>query len=281
MTYSGLFERTHILLGDAGIETLKNKRIFIAGMGGVGSYCAEALVRAGIGHITLADLDVASASNMNRQLIALNSTLGRKKAEIMADRARDINPDCQITVLDQFLPADAMQSILSEQPYDFVLDCIDGLNCKVNLICAAYRLGIPVASSMGAGNKMDPSSLRVGDMMDTSVCQLARRVRERLRKLGVGRGVQTVFSLEPAREPLAAQPVSQGRPRAVNGTISYMPPLFGFTLAGVAINHLLNQPLKFALPAPPKAKKKPAQKSKPTSATQNTKNAASTQQPNE
>lgn len=146
-----------------------------------------------------------------------------------------------------------MQNVLSQQKYDFVLDCIDGLNCKVNLIHAAYRLQIPVASSMGAGNKMDPTSLRVADLMDTSVCQLARRVRERLRKLGVQRGVQTVFSLEQARAPLAPQPVSSGRPRAVNGTISYMPPLFGFTLAGIAVNQLLQQKMAHChLPAAPK-----------------------------
>lgn len=237
----GLYERTHILVGDEGITRLRSARVLVAGLGGVGSYCAEALARAGIGAITLVDLDAVSASNINRQLVALNSTLGQNKARVMAERVRDINPDCQITTLDGFLGPDDMPALLESQPYDFVLDCIDGLNCKTNLIATAWRMGIPVAASMGAGNKLDPTQIRVADVLDTSMCKLASMVRQRLRRMNVGRGVMAVYSLEGARQPLAPQPVSCGRPRAVNGTVSYMPPLFGFTLAGVAINQLLGE----------------------------------------
>ncbi|HNJ85812.1 MAG TPA: ThiF family adenylyltransferase, partial [Agitococcus sp.] len=138
----GLFERTHILLGDEKIERLKNARVFIAGLGGVGSFAAEALARMGVGHLTLVDCDVVAASNVNRQLVALNSTVGQNKADIMAARVRDINPDVQLMVMTDFMNRELFEAHFAENQYDYVLDCIDSLNCKVALIEVAYKLGL-------------------------------------------------------------------------------------------------------------------------------------------
>lgn len=233
-----LVERTHIVVGDDGLARLRRARVFLAGLGGVGSYAAEALARMGIGHLTLVDHDVVSGSNLNRQLVALNTTLGQLKAEVMADRIRSINPECRLNLHTEFMGADSVPALLTE-PYDFVIDAIDSLNCKTALVATAVQRGLPVASSMGAGGKLDPTRIRSGDLFDTDVCPLARQMRRRLRRRGVGRGVQAVYSTEPPRPPLAPQPVGRGRDRAVNGTVSYMPPLFGLTLAGLVIQRIV------------------------------------------
>lgn len=242
----GLFERTHILLGDEKIERLKNARVFIAGLGGVGSFAAEALARMGVGHLTLVDCDVVAASNVNRQLVALNSTVGQNKADIMAARVRDINPDVQLMVMTDFMNRELFEAHFSTYQYDYVLDCIDSLNCKVALIEVAYKLGLNIASSMGAGGKTDPSQIKVSDLYDTNVCHLASKMRQRLKRLNVGTGIRTVYSTEPPLPPLPPAPTSAGRPRAVNGTVSYLPPLFGFTLAGLVVRDLtgISEPLK-------------------------------------
>ncbi|MDX1251670.1 MAG: tRNA threonylcarbamoyladenosine dehydratase [Gammaproteobacteria bacterium] len=237
---SPLFERTHILLGDEGLERLRNANVFLAGLGGVGSYAAEALARTGVGRLTLVDHDVVSGSNMNRQLPAMRSTVGQKKVQVMAARIRDINPDCELTLVEELLMISTMEKAL-QGDYDFVIDCIDSMSCKVALIATAYHKGIPVASSMGAGNKLDPALIKTGDLMDSEICKLARHVRRRARRLDVDRGVLAVWSTEPPAKPLPPQPVSQGRARAVNGTVSYMPALFGLTLAGAVVQRLLTQ----------------------------------------
>ena len=234
----GLFERTHILLGDDKIARLQQARVFIAGMGGVGSFAAEALARMGVGHMTLVDCDVVAASNINRQLVALNSTVGQSKAEIMAARARDINANVSLTVLREFMNREQFEAHFAAHHYDYVLDCIDSLNCKVALVEVAYKLGLNVASSMGAGGKTDPSQIKTGDLYDTNVCHLASKMRQRLKRLAVGTGIRTVYSTESPLPPLPPEPTSSGRPRAVNGTVSYMPPLFGFTLAGLVVRDL-------------------------------------------
>lgn len=233
-----LVERTHILLGDAGLARLAAAHVFVAGLGGVGSYCAEALARAGVGRLTLLDHDQVAASNLNRQLPALHSTVGRKKIEVMAERIRDINPACELTLHEFFMHADDVEAMLAPR-YDFVVDCIDSLNSKVTLVETAWRMGLNVASSMGAGGKLDPTRLHVSDLMKTEVCHLARFMRQRLRKRHVGKGIIAVWSDEPPRKPLPPETTDSGRPRAVNGTISYMPSLFGLTLAGVVVNRLL------------------------------------------
>jgi tRNA A37 threonylcarbamoyladenosine dehydratase len=233
-----LFERTHILLGDEGIERLQNSHVFIAGMGGVGSFTAEALARMGVGKMTLIDHDVVSASNMNRQLVALKSTVGVLKADVMAARIKDINPDCELTLITEFLTPDSIPELLA-QGFDAVIDAIDSLSSKSALLETAWRNDMTVFASMGAGGKLDPTQVRTGDLMDTTMCKLAKQLRAQLRKRGIGRGIQTVYSLESPLPPLPPEPVSRGRARAVNGTVSYMPSIFGLTLAGMVINHIV------------------------------------------
>ena len=237
------FERTRILLGTDEQSKLARAHVLVAGLGGVGSYCAEALARAGVGRLTIIDHDVVALSNINRQLPALLSTVGQPKAEVMAARIRDINPDCQLVVLREFLVPETVADIVPADA-DFVIDCIDSLNCKVALVVSSVQRGLRVASSMGAGNKLDPTRIRVADISATCMCPLASVMRKRLRKRGISYGVLTVFADEAGRAPLAPQPVEgRGRARAVNGTISYMPPIFGLVLAGAVIQRLSNASL--------------------------------------
>jgi len=235
---AALCERTRILVGDLGVARLRAARVLLAGLGGVGSFAAEALARAGIGHLTLADHDRVAPSNLNRQLVALGSTLGRPKVEVMGERVLDIHPGCHLTLLDRFLPGEEMPALVAGG-FDFVVDAIDSLNSKVALIAACVGEGVPVASSMGAGGRLDPTRLRGGDLMDSRGCPLASAVRQRLRRRGVGRGILAVWSEEPPLPPLPPEPTGRGRPRAVNGTVSYLPGLFGLILAGLVIQRLL------------------------------------------
>ena len=233
------FERTRILLDAHEQSRLAQAHVLVAGLGGVGSYCAEALVRAGVGRLTIIDHDVVAASNINRQLPAFLSTVGQSKAELMAARIRDINPACELTVIREFLIPETVADIVPAD-VDFVIDCIDSLNCKVALVASSFERGLRVASSMGAGNKLDPGRIRIADISETSMCTLAAVMRKRLRKRGIPKGILTVFSDEPGRAPLPPQPVEgRGRARAVNGTISYMPPLFGLMLAGAVVQRLI------------------------------------------
>lgn len=235
------FTRTHILLGDEGIEKLRGKHIFVAGMGGVGSYCTEALARAGVGRLTLLDHDEVVASNINRQLPALLSTIGQSKAELMRARIADINPDCQVTLLRTFLSMDNVNELVPED-CDYVIDCIDSLTCKEALVAESFKRGLKVASSMGAGNRLDPTRIKIGDISKTEMCPLAKQMRMRLRKHhGIRKGILTVYSDESPAAPLPPEATSRGRPRAVNGTISYMPPLFGFMLAGAVLKRLIEE----------------------------------------
>lgn len=236
------FERTEILIGSAGIALLAGKHVFVAGLGGVGSYCAEALARAGIGKLTLVDHDQVAPSNINRQLPALLSTVGQSKINLMRDRILDINPNCQLITHMVFLSTENMIEYVP-QDADYVIDCIDSLNCKVALVSTSMQRGLNVASSMGAGNRLDPSKIKLADISKTEMCPLARIMRKRLHKLGIRRGILTVYSDEQPAPPLPPVAVEgPGRARAVNGTISYMPPLYGLMLAGEVIHRLL-QPL--------------------------------------
>lgn len=232
------FSRGEILIGAEGVARLAACHVFVAGLGGVGSWCAEALARAGVGRLTVVDMDTVAVSNINRQLPALLSTVGRSKAEVMAERIRDINPDCRLAVLTDFLTPENIPGLLPDDA-DYVIDCIDSLNCKVALIVAARQRGLAVAASMGAGNKLDVTRVKVSDISRTEVDPLARLVRKRLKRQGVDKGVLCVWSDESGRPPLPPEAVSQGRARAVNGTIAYLPPLFGMMLAGAVIQRLL------------------------------------------
>ena len=233
-----LFERSHILIGDEGIKRLQSAHIFVAGIGGVGSFTAEALARMGVGQLTLVDHDVVSASNMNRQLVALQSTIGDPKGEVMTARIKDINPECQVNIIAEFLTPDSIPDILNPG-FDVVIDAIDSMSSKTALIETAWRNKMATFASMGAGGKLDPTQVRTDDLMDTSMCKLAKQLRGHLRRRGVGRGIQTVYSVESPLPPLPPEAVGRGRPRAVNGTVSYMPSIIGLTLAGMVINHII------------------------------------------
>ena len=168
-----LFERSHILIGDQGIERLQNSHVLIAGIGGVGSYVAEALARLGVGKLTLVDHDVVSPSNLNRQLVALQSTNGLLKTQVMADRIKDINPECEITIISEFLTPDSIPNLLKTH-FDCIVDAIDSMSSKTALIETAWHQGITLFSSMGAGGKLDPTQIKTADLMDTKNCKLAR-----------------------------------------------------------------------------------------------------------
>ncbi len=236
---AGLSERTGVLIGEQGVERLRAARVFVAGLGGVGSFAAEALARAGVGELILADCDTVAASNLNRQLCALHSTLGEEKTEVVYRRLRDINPDCRLTRMQRFLAVEELPSLIANGGFDQVVDAIDSLSSKLALIGAAVDSGTAIVSSMGAGGRLDPARIRVGDLMDSGGCPLARKVRQQLRRRGYGRGITAVWSDEPPHPPLPPEPTSRGRARAVNGTISYLPGLFGLTLAGLSVQHLL------------------------------------------
>ncbi|MBF0455091.1 MAG: tRNA threonylcarbamoyladenosine dehydratase [Magnetococcales bacterium] len=234
-----IFERTQILVGEEGLARLHNTHILLAGLGGVGSFTAEALIRAGIGRLTLIDSDEVAPSNINRQLPATQETIGQKKVAVMGRRLASIHDGCQLTLHDLFLTPENIPPLLEQAQPDWIIDAIDSLNCKVGLIVEGRNRNIPVASSMGAGSKLDPSRVQVGDLMDSTICPLARAVRRRLHRRGCGRGVLAVWSTEPPLPHLPPEPTSQGRPRAVNGTISYMPALFGLTLAGEVLRRVV------------------------------------------
>ncbi len=238
-----LSARTRILIGDQGVARLRAARVFVAGLGGVGAFAAEALARAGVGELILADGDCVAASNLNRQLCALHSTLGQPKVAVMRERLLDINPTCRVTDLQAFLTADELPMRIGAGGFDQIVDAIDSLSSKLALLGAALDAGVPVVSSMGAGGRLDPARLCVGDLMDSGCCPLARKVRQHLRRRGYGRGIIAVWSDEPPRPPLPPAPGDRGRARAVNGTISYLPGLFGLSLAGIVIRRLAEPPV--------------------------------------
>lgn len=235
-------ERTAILLGQHGLDFLASRRVLIVGIGGVGGAVSEAIARAGIGHITLVDHDQVGLSNMNRQLVCTQDTIGMDKAQAMGARLRSINPDLHLTIHSSFLNQDNIDAMLQSQAFDYVLDCIDSVACKAELVASCQRLNIPVASSMGAGGRLDVSKAEITTLDKTYNCGLATNLRRKLRKLGASLKYLVVFSSEYPIKPLPQQPVCNDPnvlPRAVNGTISYMPNLFGFMLAGEVIRRML------------------------------------------
>lgn len=236
-------ERTAILVGASGLERLRAARVLVAGLGGVGGAAVEALARGGVGHMTLLDHDIVAPSNINRQVVALHSTLGHGKTQVMAERVRDINPAVELDLRSRFLRPEDAPELMAEQPYDYVLDCIDSIACKAALVLAAQQAARPVISSMGAGGRIDPTRIHVARLNQTSGCGLAREMRKTLKRLGGRLNYPVVYSSEPQVKGLPHQPVDDpaGRPRAVNGTISYLPALFGFTLAGHVIKSLLQE----------------------------------------
>ncbi len=245
--------RTELLLGEAGLNRLRGSSVMICGIGGVGGYAAEALGRAGIGSITLVDYDDICLTNINRQIHAMSSTVGRTKVEVMAERLRDINPAARIVPVKAFFSHETAAQLLTPRP-DYVLDAIDHFTAKAALITICRDHGTPVISSMGAANKLDPTKIHVDDISVTRNCRMARSMRKILRKSGVTSGVQVVYSTEEHRElnveathcgtecicpNRGSQLFSCEHRRVILGSISYIPAIFGLTMAGTVINALL------------------------------------------
>lgn len=228
------FSRTALLIGEAGVERLKKARVAVFGIGGVGGYVAEALARGGVGALDLVDKDVVSESNINRQIIALHSTIGKLKTEVCAERLKDINPALQVRTHNVFyLPETAEQFDFTA--YDYVVDAIDTVSGKIALIEQAKGASTPVISSMGTGNKLTPTAFEVADIAETSVCPLARVMRRELKKRGI-EGVKVVYSKE---EPIASPLIDAESGKAVPASISFVPSVAGLIIAGEVIKDLL------------------------------------------
>ena len=233
-------ERTELLLGEEKLNILRNAHVLVVGLGGVGAYAAEMIARAGVGRMTIADADVVGESNINRQLLALTSTIGRNKSEVMAERLRDINPQIDLTVIAEYIRDEKTYELLDAARYDYVVDCIDTLSPKVNLIAASLERGYPVVSSMGAGAKTNPSLIEVKDIGKSHHCPLAHMLRKRLHKLGIRSGFWAVFSPELVRE--GAMIIAEETNKKSNvGTISYIPASFGCVCASVVVRDLLGE----------------------------------------
>lgn len=233
-------ERTELLLGSEKLNRLRNAHVLVVGVGGVGAYAAEMVARAGIGELTIADADVVGLSNINRQLVALHSTVGKQKCEILAARLLDINPELKLHTVNRFIKDDETDALLDSTKFDYVVDAIDTLSPKLALIKGALDRGIPLVSSMGAGAKTDPTLMEIKDISKTHHCPLAHMLRKRLHKIGIKRGFRAVFSPEPIREGAMILCEEQNKKSNV-GTISYIPALFGIGCASVVIRDLIGE----------------------------------------
>src|SRR6185369_6878247 len=252
MSHLHRFSRTELLIGSAGLDKLKNSTVAIFGLGGVGGYAAEALCRAGVGRLVIVDFDDICLTNVNRQIHAMDGTVGKAKAEVMAQRMRLISPQAEIVPYQDFYAAENSDFLLSDD-YDYVVDAIDHITSKLHLIRRCRERGIPIISSMGAAAKLDPTKITVADISATHKCRMAKVIRKLLKKQGVSCGVKVVFSTEE-HQPQALmdagcatncicpnkdeQRFSCQHRRVILGSISYIPPLFGLTMAGVVTNDL-------------------------------------------
>ncbi len=224
-------------IGEDKLRKLQQSNVLVVGLGGVGAYAVEQLVRAGIGNITIIDGDTVHPTNRNRQLIAFVSTEGQRKADIVAERLKDINPALNLTIINEFIKYDRIPEML-EQPYDFVIDAIDTLNPKVSLIVEACKRQYPLISSMGAGGKVDPSMIKIADISETYNCKLSRMVRKRLSKYKIKKGFTAVFSPEPVNKDHVIEVLGEQNKKTTVGTISYMPAMFGLNVASHVIRKL-------------------------------------------
>lgn len=233
--------RTELLVGEENLKRLSQVHVLQVGLGGVGAYSAEMLCRAGVGEMTIVDADTVSISNLNRQLPALHSSVGKSKVQVMADRLLDINPDLKLHCVEEFIRDERTSELLDAAHYDYVVDAIDSLSPKVYLIYQSLQRNYKIVSVMGAGGKMDPSLIRVDDISKSSYCHLAKTVRKRLYRLGVRKGFQVVYSSEHVPE----NAVIIDKDEEINklstvGTISYMPAAFGCFAAAAVIRDLLS-----------------------------------------
>lgn len=233
-------QRTELLLGTEKLAMLRRAHVLVVGLGGVGAYAAEMIARAGVRRLTLADADTVNPTNINRQLVALRSTVGRPKAEVLAERLRDIDPEIGLTIVNRYIKDEETYTLLDAARYDYVVDAIDTLSPKLALIAAALERGYPLVSSMGAGAKMDPTKLEIADISRTHHCPLAHMLRKRLHKIGIRQGFQAVFSPEPIREG-AMVLCEEPNKKSNMGTISYIPALFGIGCASVVVRGLIGE----------------------------------------
>jgi tRNA A37 threonylcarbamoyladenosine dehydratase len=233
-------QRTELLVGAERLEQLKNTHVMVIGLGGVGSFAAEFLARAGVGRMTIVDGDTVDLTNTNRQLPALHSTVGKPKTQVMAERMLDINPDLNLTVREEFLTPDAVKDLITDD-FDYVFDCIDSVQPKQYIIVACKQKGIRVVSSMGAGGRIDPSKVQVADISETYNCPFAQQIRKGLKRKGVRRGVTVVFSSELVDRSTCMLTDGNRFKKSFYGTISYIPALFGLHMASVVIQDVMGK----------------------------------------
>jgi tRNA A37 threonylcarbamoyladenosine dehydratase len=229
--------RTEILLGAEGLKKLKASNVLVVGLGGVGAFAAEMICRAGVGSMTIVDGDTVHATNRNRQLPALKSTEGKPKAAEMGKRLKDINPEIDLTVIEEFIRDERMIEIL-EAGFDYVVDAIDTLSPKIFLIYHSLQRNLPVVSSMGAGGKFDPLKISISDISETTDCTLARILRKRLHRLGIREGFTAVWSSETIDKTKVVPAPGEQNKASIVGTISYMPAAFGIACASVVVRNL-------------------------------------------
>lgn len=236
-------ERAELLFKEEGLQRLQNAKVLVVGLGGVGSFAAEFLARAGVGNMTIVDGDVVDITNINRQLPALHSTVGQPKIKIVGDRLLDINPELNLTKIQEFLSPERAYEIVSND-YDYVLDCIDSVTPKLNLLIAAKHKKVKIISSMGAGGKMDASKVQVNDISKTINCHLARVMKKRLKEAKIYKGVKVVFSTEIQDESSLKITDGTNFKKSFYGTNSYMPGLFGLHAAETVIRYILNKEIE-------------------------------------
>ena len=230
--------RTELVLGEAKIKALTEKNVLIVGLGGIGSYAAEGIARSGIGNLTIVDGDTVEASNRNRQLVALTSTDGKHKAEVMAERIRDINPDIKLNVVNEFLESEVIKELLLSQKFDYVIECIDSITPKVELLKLCRKNKIKVVCSGGAGGKMDPTKVNVLDIKKVFNDHMIRVVKKKLKKVAVNKGIKVVFSEEAVDKSSLVLTDGSNYKKSAYGTMSYLPAIFGLTAASVVIREL-------------------------------------------
>ena len=233
-------ERAELLCKTEGLQKLQNSKVLVVGMGGVGSFATEFLARAGVGSLTLVDGDVVDITNINRQLPALHSTVGLAKVEVVKQRILDINPALNLTIYQEFLSPERAFELVSPE-FDYVLDCIDSITPKLNLILAAKRKKVKIISAMGAGGKFEASKVKVADISKTEYCPLAKTIRKRLKKEGISSGVKVVFSTEPPDENSLKMTDGLNFKKSFYGTNSWMPALFGLYAAETVVKYLLKR----------------------------------------
>jgi tRNA A37 threonylcarbamoyladenosine dehydratase len=233
-------ERTELLIGKDKVKKLKNSHVLVVGLGGVGAYTAESLCRAGVGELTIVDGDFLHPSNKNRQLIALESTMNKPKAEVVGKRLIDINPDIKLNIIQEYIKEERIKEILNT-PYDYVVDAIDTLTPKVYLIYHSLQNGLKLVSSLGAGGRLDPTKVTIKDISKSFNCRLGATLRKRLRKLGINKGFKVVFSEDKWDENAVIADEQDENKKSTVGTISYMPPIYGCFCASVVIQDLIGE----------------------------------------